>query len=69
MAQFWLLLLDIFTGSAGALGRMSRRGERLGRKFLSFETRVCRRDAGEGARAPSESVQRSIGLELKRSAH
>jgi hypothetical protein len=65
---FRILTVDLFTGSAGALARISHRGERLGRKFLSFETSVCRRDAGEGARAPSESVQRSIGLEFKRSA-
>jgi hypothetical protein len=69
MSKFRFLRVDLFTGNAGALARMSHRGERLSEtRFLTFETSVCRRNAGEGARAPSESVERSIGLELKRSA-
>jgi hypothetical protein len=57
MSKLRVPKVDLFTGTAGALARMSHRGERLSEtRFLTFETSVCRRNAGEGARAPSKAL-------------
>jgi hypothetical protein len=57
MSKFRFLRVDLFTGNAGALARMSHRGERLTEtRFLTFVISVCRRNAGEGARAPSKAL-------------
>jgi hypothetical protein len=57
MSKFRSFRVDLFTGNAGALARRSHRGERLSEtRFLTFETSVCGHNAGEGARAPSKSL-------------